>query len=119
MQINSPAYTSDRSDDDNALHCIDLGVALSVRLTGTDSLPEFDEILRVFQEIELIDRVQFKQGFVRAEYGHSSDIFAPVGNAVPDQPLFHGTSADNWSMIECFGLSPAKRRFVQLTTDFG
>ena len=88
------------------------------QLTGTDSVPEPEEVLRVFREIELVDRVQFKQRFVRAAYGHSTERFEPSTSAIPDQHLFHGTSADNWCMIECFGLSPAKRRFVQLTTDF-
>lgn len=89
------------------------------QLTGTESIISFEELVSIFSEIGLNDRVHFKHGFVRAAYGHSSDRFAPVEKAVPDQPLFHGTSADNWPIIECFGLSPAKRRFVQLTTDFG
>ena len=115
---HTPELYALQMDTDGWVNSVELGQLIN-QLTGTDSLPEFDEILRVFQEIELIDRVQFKQGFVRAAYGHSSDVFAPVENAVSDQLLFHGTSAANWSMIECFGLSPAKRRFVQLTTDFG
>jgi putative RNA 2'-phosphotransferase len=86
-------------------------------LEDNDSLQRMpmDEIL---SNLELIDRVQTKSGFVRAGYGHSTDRFAPPTSAIPDQPLYHGTSARNWSMIECFGLSPVKRRFVQLTTDF-
>ena len=74
-----------------------------------------DEIL---SNLELIDRVQTKFGFVRAAYGDSTVSFTPSASTIPDHPLFHGTSARNWSMIECFGLSPVKRRFVQLTTDF-
>lgn len=104
-------------DNDGWVSSVEMGQLIN-QLTGTDFELDLDEVHRVFQAIDLIDRVQFKQGFVRAAYGHSSNRFAPSTFAIPEQPLFHGTSADNWSMIECFGLSTAKRRFVQLTTDF-
>jgi putative RNA 2'-phosphotransferase len=86
-------------------------------LEHDDSLQRtpMDEIL---SNLELIDRVQTKSGFVRAAYGHSTHRFAPTTSAIPDQPLYHGTSARNRSIIECFGLSAVNRRFVQLTTDF-
>ena len=114
---HSPELYALQMDTDGWVKSVEMRHFISL-ITGTDAVPEFDEVLRVFQEIDLIDRVQFKQGFVRATYGHSTEQFAPSTSAIPDQPLFHGTSVDNWSMIECFGLSPAKRRFVQLTTDF-
>ena len=114
---HSPELYALNMDTNGWVDAIDLGYRIS-QLIGTDSIFDCDDVLWIFQEIGLNDRVQFKHGFVRAAYGHSSDRFAPEEKAVPDQPLFHGTSADNWSMIECFGLSPAKRRFVQLTTDF-
>jgi putative RNA 2'-phosphotransferase len=103
-------------DSDGWVNTVELG-QLFRHLTGTN-VPDFDQLLQVFLELDLIDRIQTKSGFVRAAYGHSTYRFAPSNTAIPDQPLFHGTSASNWSMIECFGLSPVKRRFVQLTTDF-
>ncbi len=104
-------------DHDGWVDSVEMGQLIN-QLTGTDSVPDFDEVLRVFQEVDLIDRVQFQHGLFRAAYGHSTERFAPSTSAIPNQPLFHGTSVGNWSMIECFGLSPAKRRFVQLTIDF-
>ena len=104
-------------DSEGWVDSVEMGNLIN-QLTGTDSVPDFDEVRRIFAEIELTDRIQFKQRFFRAAYGHSAERFAPSTSAIPEQPLFHGTSADNWPLIECFGLSSVKRRFVQLTTDF-
>lgn len=104
-------------DTNGWVDAIELGNLIS-QLIGTDSVFDFDDVLWIFQDIELFDRVLFKPGFFRAAYGHSSIHFAPTTQSIPDKPLFHGTSANNWSVIECFGLSPVKRRFVQLTTEF-
>jgi len=76
------------------------------------------DLVGFLEEIGLAERVQVEGDRVRANYGHSTKQFEPSTSAIPDQPLFHRTSANNWAMIECFGLSPFKRRFVQLTTDF-
>jgi putative RNA 2'-phosphotransferase len=103
-------------DSDGWVSTFELG-RLYRQLTGSNA-PDVEQLQHVIRDIDLIDRVQTKSCFVRAAYGHSTDKFSPSISAVPDQPLYHGTSAHNWSMIECFGLSPTKRRFVQLTTDF-
>lgn len=95
----------------------EFGVLLA-QLIGVDEQLPMESINDILCETGLADRVQNKNGFVRAAYGHSTPIFVPTESSVSDQPLFHGTSADNWSMIECFGLSPRNRRFIQLTTDF-
>jgi putative RNA 2'-phosphotransferase len=86
-------------------------------LKNNDSLQGMP-IVEILRNLELSDRVQTRLGFVRAAYGHSTHRFAPTTSAIPDQPLYHGTSAHNWPIIECFGLSAINRRFVQLTTDF-
>ena len=114
---HTPELFGLQMDSDGWVNTVQLSGVVG-QLTGTESIISFEKLVSIFSEIGLNDRVQFKHGFVRAAYGHSSDRFAPEEKTVPDQLLFHGTSAANWSMIECFGLSPAKRRFVQLTTDF-
>lgn len=72
----------------------------------------------LMRELGMADRVQFDRHWCRAAYGHSTQCYQPTTFAEPTEPLFHGTSANNWQMIECFGLLPKGRRFVQLTTDF-
>ena len=42
----------------------------------------------------------------------------PTAFAIPEAPLFHGTDAGVWSVIQTYGLLPQNRFFVQLTTDF-
>lgn len=69
-------------------------------------------------ELGMADRVQFDRNWCRAAYGHSTQLYRPTTFAEPSELLFHGTRASNWQMIECFGLAPMRRRFVQLTTDF-
>ena len=91
---------------------------LVAQLIGSDENPNCDDLLNSIRELGLTDRVQFTDGRFRACYGHSAKQFAPAINVLPIAPLYHGTSANNWRMIECFGLLPSKRRFVQLTTDF-
>jgi hypothetical protein len=61
-------------------------------------------LVEFLKEIGLAERVQFECDWVWATYGHSTKQFAPSTSAIPDQPLLHGTSANNWAMIECFGL---------------
>ncbi|MDX1928312.1 MAG: RNA 2'-phosphotransferase [Pirellulaceae bacterium] len=75
-------------------------------------------LLSLMQELGISDRVQFDRQWVRAAYGHSTQCYQPTTYADPAESLFHGTSASDWQMIECFGLLPMGRRFVQLTTDF-
>lgn len=64
------------------------------------------------------DRFQIKDQKIRASYGHSSENYQPTSFAVPTEPLFHGTGANQWSLIEAFGLVSGRRRFAQLTTNF-
>ena len=105
-----------KMDSDGWVSTDELGHFLR-QLAGTNA-PNAKQLQQLFRDIDLADRIQTKPGFVRAAYGHSTDKFAPSISAVPDKPLYHGTSASNWAMIKCFGLSPVKRRYVQLTTDF-
>ncbi len=69
-------------DNDGWVDSIEIGQLIN-QLKGTDSVPELEEVLRVFREIELVDRVQFKQRFVRAAYGHSTERFEPSTGAQP------------------------------------
>ena len=61
---------------------------------------------------------QIERKRIRAAYGHSFVGFQPSTEAIPDVPLFHGTNAQLWPMIQTYGLLPQKRHFVQLTTNF-
>ncbi len=83
--------------------------------TRVGSRPHFKLLMR---KLGMADRVQFDQYCCRAAYGHSTHCYQPTTFAEPSEPLFHGTSASNWQMIECIGLAPMGRRFVQLTSDF-
>lgn len=77
-----------------------------------------DDVKALVLELGLSDRIQFHEDKSRAAYGHSTIHFNPTQAAVPTIPLFHGTSASNLPLIECFGLTPMRRRLVQLTTEF-
>lgn len=114
---HTPELYALRMDADGWVSCGEFGPLVS-QLSGSESIPNFDEIQNTICKLGIGDRVQFKDGFIRAHYGHSTKRFSPRVSTPPNVPLFHGTSADNWSMIESFGLSPNGRRCVQLTTDF-
>ena len=106
-----------RMDQDGWVSSSEFG-HLVAQLTGNDESLNCDDLQNSILTLGLSDRIQFEDGRFRACYGHSAMQFAPALAAVPIVPLYHGTSAENWRMIECFGLLPSKRRFVQLTTDF-
>lgn len=106
-----------RMDQDGWVSSSEFG-HLVAQLTGNDESLNCDDLQNAVRTLGLSDRIQFEKGRFRACYGHSAMQFAPSLAAVPTVPLYHGTSAENWRMIECFGLLPSKRRFVQLTTDF-
>jgi putative RNA 2'-phosphotransferase len=91
---------------------------LVAQLTGIEEILSCDELQNSVRQLGLSDRVQYQDGGFRACYGHSALQFNPTQASIPTTPLYHGTSSENWRMIECFGILPSKRRFVQLTTDF-
>lgn len=84
---HSPVLYRLNMDNDGWVDSVAMGHLIN-QLTGTDLVPEYEEVLRVLQEIDLIDRVQFKQGFVRAAYGHSTERFEPSTSAIPDMSFF-------------------------------
>jgi putative RNA 2'-phosphotransferase len=106
-----------RMDQDGWVSSSEFG-HLVAQLTGSEESLNCDGLQNSIRQLGLSDRIQFEDGRFRASYGHSANQFAPSLAAAPTTPLYHGTSAENWRMIECFGLLPSKRRFVQLTTDF-
>ena len=79
---------------------------------------DLDEVFKLVTELDFGDRVEVLADCIRATYGHSTKHFRPTKPAIPDGPLFHGTSCDLWPLINTFGLLPGNRRFVQLTSDF-
>jgi len=114
---HTPEQFGLQMDPDGWVYASELVVSRG-ELLGIDQRSSIQDLETFLDELGLIDRVQIKDHRVRATYGHSTKPFEPSTSTIPDQPLFHGTSANNWAMIECFGLSPFKRRFVQLTTDY-
>ncbi len=85
-------------------------------LLGFSSLP-YEFLVEVIEHI-LWQRVQLIGNSIRATYGHTTRLLDPVEDHIPDVPLFHGTSWELWPLIKHAGLTPAGRRFVQLTEDF-
>ncbi len=54
---------------------------------------------------------------IRARYGHSLPGRISKVEAVPPDPLFHGTSARAWAAIRRTGLCPMGRQYVHLSVD--
>ncbi len=77
-----------------------------------------DDFSRLLDKLNHRGQFQIQSGRIRAAYGHSFPGFDPSSEEIPDLPLFHGTDARYWPSIDAYGLSPQKRSFVQLTTDF-
>lgn len=90
--------------------------SLPSHLIAFSNLPH--EFLAELIEHLLWQRVQLIDENIRATYGHTTRLLDPVESHTPDAPLFHGTSWELWPLIGHVGLTPAGRRFVQLTTDF-
>ena len=63
------------------------------------------------------DRLEMKNGKIRARYGHSIAHVKVAGIGVPPRRLFHGTSSIALPWILQGGLQPAGRNFVHLTSD--
>ncbi|MDZ4850366.1 MAG: RNA 2'-phosphotransferase [Pirellulaceae bacterium] len=85
---------------------------------ATNVAPSPEQFVQLIQKIDSRGQFQFETERIRAAYGHSFVGFQPSTKAIPELPLFHGTDARLWPMIQSCGLLPQKRRFVQLTTDF-
>lgn len=106
-----------RMDSEGWVDTLELADAVN-HICQFTKVDDRDDVKKLVLEIGLSDRIQSHEDRSRAAYGHSTVRFNPTQMAIPTSPLFHGTSASNLSLIECFGLTPMRRRFVQLTTDF-
>lgn len=106
-----------RMDDNGWVHVEQLGEVVN-HWCNCNTRWKTSTLQPLMHELGMADRVQFDRDWCRAAYGHSTQLYKPTTFAEPSEPLFHGTRASNWQMIECFGLAPMRRRFVQLTTDF-
>jgi putative RNA 2'-phosphotransferase len=63
------------------------------------------------------DRLEMRNGTVRARYGHSVSHVQAAGIGVPPRSLFHGTSSIALPWILQSGLQPAGRNYVHLTSN--
>lgn len=55
---------------------------------------------------------------IRANQGHSLDfVNIEFETIIPDRPLYHGTTVDNYEKIKIYGLLPMERQYVHLTPD--
>lgn len=63
------------------------------------------------------DRLEMKNGIVRARYGHSISHVKAAGIGVPPRRLLHSTSSIALPWILQSGLQPAGRNYVHLTSD--
>ena len=106
-----------RMDCDGWVDVREVGAIIAL-LTAHDQIVEVDELFRAIDELRFGDRIEVVADCIRASYGHSTSRFNPIRSAIPDVPLFHGTSSDLWPLINIFGLLRGNRRFVQLTSDF-
>ena len=94
----------------------DIAGSMPTHLLGFTRLPT--EYLVELLEHILWQRVQLIGGNIRATYGHTTHLLDPTEERIPDAPLFHGATWELWPLIKHVGLTPAGRRFVQLTEDF-
>lgn len=62
-------------------------------------------------------RFEFKDGMIRAYYGHSFAQRVEKEQAVPPRVLFHGTSHEAARHIEKEGLTHQQRQYVHMSTD--
>ena len=106
-----------RMEPDGWVHVEQLGEVIN-HWCNCDTHWKTSTLQPLMHELGMADRVQFDRNWCRAAYGHSTQLYKPTTFAEPNEMLFHGTRAGYWQMIECFGLAPMRRRFVQLTTDF-
>jgi probable RNA 2'-phosphotransferase len=82
-----------------------------------------DETYNIIKDIVSSDKKQrfsFSDGEskIRANQGHSLDfVDIEFETIVPDCPLYHGTTIDNYKKIMTQGLLPMERQYVHLTPD--
>ena len=106
-----------RMDCDGWVDIREVG-AIIARFTAYDQTVGVDDLIRAINGLRFGNRIEVLADCVRASYGHSTNRFNPMRTAIPDVPIFHGTSSDLWPLINTFGLLRGNRRFVQLTSDF-
>lgn len=105
-----------RMDRDGWVDALDIGDVINL-LLGAERIWDCDSVHRFALEIGLAVRIQFKNGYCRASYGHSTSRFNPFAAETPDCCLYHGTTSNKVPFIELFGLQPGNRRFVHLSND--
>jgi putative RNA 2'-phosphotransferase len=105
-----------RMDQNGWVDALDIGDVINI-LLGAEHQWDSDSVQRLVLELGLIGRIQFKNGYCRASYGHSTSCFDPIQSSNPDCCLYHGTTSNNVPISELFGLQPGNRRFVHLSTD--
>lgn len=84
-----------------------------------DRFPEVDDTA-ILEIIEGSDktRFEFREGMVRATYGHSFPIDLEQTRESPPEFLYHGTAQDLAKIILEEGLKPRERQFVHLSLSF-
>jgi putative RNA 2'-phosphotransferase len=102
---------------DGWVDVLELGDAIN-QIHQTETQWDRESIQQFISDLDLHRRLQFQDGYCRAAYGHSTTKFCPANPSLPDTFLFHGTTASNLNFINCYGLQPNGRRFVQLTSNF-
>ncbi len=55
---------------------------------------DVDELINAIRGLGFGDGIEVLADFIRASYGHSTMRFNPIRTAIPDEPLFQGTSCD-------------------------
>lgn len=76
-----------------------------------------EEDLRALHEVSDKKRFEFRDGLVRAYYGHSLAERIAREVAEPPEVLFHGTSPEAAASILEVGLEPRGRQSVHLSTE--
>ena len=80
------------------------------------ALLETTDVERVVRDFGA-SRFDFRDGRIRATYGHSVDLGKLPSVEMPPDVLFHGTTDEALPLILRDGLKPMGRRFVHLTSD--
>lgn len=89
----------------------------------TEEKLSHDDAYNMIKDIVNSDKKQrfsFSDGEtkIRANQGHSLDfVDIEFETIVPDCPLYHGTTIDNYKQIQTQGLLPMERQYVHLTPD--
>ncbi len=101
-------------DPEGFVHIDDLVGALRTTMPDVDAAA----IHKVVETVEPHkQRYSIVDGYVRANYGHSTAEQIRHQAAVPPPVLYHGTSEVAVSVILASGIKPMRRQYVHLTAD--